>query len=93
MLFFDEDLLLLDSEAFLDFFSEAETACISCHLDVHEQTLGADCARCHREDNWTIDNITELHIENGFPLLGVHQITNCTDCHLSESALQFPRIG
>ena len=76
-------------------FSEAKTQmeCISCHTDIHRNTVGADCARCHSSDNWLIDDITNLHVENGFPLLGEHATATCTDCHISESGLEFPRIG
>jgi len=74
-------------------FEEANSACVSCHTDVHHMTVGDDCARCHTPDNWLVDNITELHQENGFPLLGVHAQIHCNDCHESSSNLQFNRIG
>ncbi|MDF1866381.1 MAG: hypothetical protein P1U70_16215, partial [Saprospiraceae bacterium] len=76
-------------------FSEAktQTECISCHTDLHRNTVGSDCARCHNNDNWLVDNITDLHVENGFPLMGVHAAASCTECHISESNLEFPRIG
>ncbi len=74
-------------------FSDAKTGCISCHTDMHKGTVGTDCARCHTTNNWLVDNIAELHQDNGFPLLGAHALANCTDCHKSESALQFNRIG
>lgn len=74
-------------------FSDVSPACISCHTDVHQQTVGADCSRCHNSSNWLVDNITELHQENGFPLLGMHAMANCTDCHKSETYLRFDRIG
>ena len=74
-------------------FNEANAECISCHVDIHRQTVGADCARCHTSDNWLVNNITEIHQENGFPLLGVHAQISCTECHQSESDLEFNRIG
>ena len=74
-------------------FSEARTDCISCHTDMHQQTVGVDCARCHNSENWFVDDITELHYENGFPLLGAHTITSCYECHKSASELAFYRIG
>lgn len=74
-------------------FTEARTSCVSCHEDLHRMTVGSDCARCHSTENWLVDNITELHQENGFPLLGVHAQISCDECHASESGLQFPRIG
>ena len=52
-----------------------------------------DCARCHTPDNWLVDNVTELHQVNGFPLLGAHATVSCFECHTSETALRFDRIG
>jgi Zn finger protein HypA/HybF involved in hydrogenase expression len=74
-------------------FAEAQTECISCHTDLHQVTAGADCTRCHTTENWLVDNITELHQDNGFPLVGNHAVVSCTDCHTSESVLRFDRIG
>ncbi len=74
-------------------FSQAQTGCISCHKDMHSGTVGSDCARCHTTNNWLVDNINELHQDNGFPLVGVHASTNCIDCHKSETGLRFDRIG
>ncbi|MBV6441825.1 MAG: hypothetical protein DYG98_23560 [Haliscomenobacteraceae bacterium CHB4] len=74
-------------------FADASPECISCHTDMHNQTVGTDCSRCHNTENWLIDNITELHHDNGFPLLGAHALATCTDCHKSETALRFDRIG
>ena len=74
-------------------FSEAQTECISCHTDMHQLTVGSDCARCHSTENWLVDNITELHQDNGFPLLGAHAVVSCNECHISASQLQFNRVG
>ncbi len=74
-------------------FSQAQSDCISCHTDMHQMTVGNDCARCHTTDHWLVDNITDLHLENGFPLIGPHGAATCNECHVSESALRFDRIG
>ena len=76
-------------------FSEAKTKddCASCHTDIHQQTTGNDCARCHTPNNWLVDNIQELHHDNGFPLTGVHRAVSCEECHQSASTLQFNRLG
>ncbi len=74
-------------------FSDANTDCVSCHTDLHNGTVGKDCARCHTTENWLVDNIPELHHDNGFPLVGAHATATCTDCHKSETGLQFDRIG
>ncbi|MCB0652113.1 MAG: hypothetical protein KDC85_12625, partial [Saprospiraceae bacterium] len=74
-------------------FSEAATECISCHTDMHSQSVGNDCVRCHTANNWLVDNIQELHEENGFPLIAPHDNQSCVDCHTSASTLIFERIG
>ncbi len=74
-------------------FSEAQTTCVSCHTDMHEQTLGMDCARCHNSENWLVDDLSQIHYDNGFPLVGSHAISACNDCHISASDLRFDRIG
>lgn len=75
-------------------FSELHTAsCNSCHLDVHQNSLGKDCNRCHNTASWIVDEMTKIHSENGFPLLGKHATVDCKSCHSSESELRFERIG
>ena len=74
-------------------FNEASTQCIDCHLDVHQMTVGNDCIRCHTSETWLVDNIPEIHEENGFPLIGSHSNLSCVDCHISETSIRFDRIG
>ncbi len=74
-------------------FENTSSDCISCHTDIHQMTVGNDCARCHTTNHWLIDDIQQLHVDNGFPLTGVHTSLNCTDCHTSETELRFDRIG
>lgn len=74
-------------------FDEAPNQCASCHSDIHSMSVGNDCARCHTSTTWLVDNIPELHEENGFPLIGSHSNLSCVDCHTSETELRFDRIG
>ena len=74
-------------------FDEAENTCVACHTDVHSMSVGNDCARCHTANNWLVDEIPELHEQNGFPLVGAHRMAACTDCHTSETNLRWDRIG
>ena len=74
-------------------FSEAPSDCVSCHTDIHQMTVGNDCVRCHTTQNWLVDNVPEIHEQNGFPLLGVHGALSCVDCHISESGTTFNRLG
>jgi hypothetical protein len=74
-------------------FDEAPNQCASCHNDIHSMSVGNDCVRCHTSQTWLVDNIPELHEENGFPLIGAHSTLSCVDCHLSETNLRYDRIG
>lgn len=74
-------------------FSEATGECINCHTDVHNMSVGDDCRRCHTSENWLVDNIPELHEQNGFPLFGAHDMISCMECHGSQLSLQWTRIG
>ena len=74
-------------------FSKAKTDCYSCHSDIHEQTVGFDCARCHTPASWLVENITEIHQQSRFPLLGPHQMAECMDCHQSASNLRFEPLS
>ncbi len=74
-------------------FSDAENTCTSCHLDMHQTSVGTDCARCHETGSWLVQNINELHEENGFPLLGAHAIVHCDQCHTSFDQLTFGPTG
>lgn len=74
-------------------FNEAKTDCVSCHKDMHSGSVGNDCVRCHTSNSWVVDNIPELHEENGFALTGSHSNLSCTECHKSETNLRFDKIG
>ena len=74
-------------------FDKTESNCVSCHLDVHQMTVGNDCARCHTPQSWIVENITQLHENVSFPLMGVHANINCNDCHISETNVRFSPTG
>ncbi len=61
------------------------TQCVDCHIneDVHNTKLGQNCQECHTETLWTQD-ITFDHDFSSFPLVGLHSITACEDCHLTQ---------
>ncbi len=63
------------------------TTCISCHRkdDRHDGQLGDRCQRCHREDSWRRAASFD-HDVTRFPLIGLHAIVPCEECHRS---LQF----
>ncbi len=74
-------------------FSEAGGNCIDCHTDRHQNTVGTDCASCHNTNSWLVSNITELHQQSRFPLLGAHKTADCAACHTSASQLEFEPLG
>jgi len=82
-------------------FAKAETECNACHMDIHEQTVGTECARCHTPNSWMVTNITQLHQQGRFPLVGPHTVAECKDCHINllpssygtASRLRFDPLG
>ena len=74
-------------------FSEAPTECYRCHTDLHEQTVGNECDRCHTPHSWIVNNITDIHRQGRFPLLGPHLMADCQSCHQSASLLRFEPLG
>jgi hypothetical protein len=76
-------------------FSEAKskTECVSCHMDIHSQTVGKNCDNCHTPNSWIVTNITEIHQQSRFPLVGVHSVKDCQKCHKSESLHRYEVLG
>jgi len=66
---------------------------MDCHDDLHEGTLGPDCAQCHTPKSWIVLNISDIHRRSRFPLTGAHQLTDCSACHKSASARRFDPLG
>ncbi|HET6494502.1 MAG TPA: cytochrome c3 family protein [Thermoleophilia bacterium] len=58
--------------------------CYACHRtdDVHEGQQGTACGRCHGSDSWE-GKVFFDHEITRFPLLGVHAIASCEQCHAS----------
>jgi hypothetical protein len=56
--------------------------CASCHEvdDVHAGQEGAGCDDCHSEVAWAHPIFFEHDISR-FPLLGIHAVTACEQCH------------
>lgn len=59
--------------------------CYSCHQldDVHKNKTETNCNKCHTTKNWH-ENIRFDHDLTSFPLLGLHAITACNDCHINQ---------
>jgi hypothetical protein len=59
-----------------------KTDCASCHraLDPHGGRLKGQCDRCHGQDGWR-SGIVFDHALSQFPLLGLHAVVACSQCH------------
>lgn len=58
--------------------------CYQCHRvdDVHKGQQGKKCQRCHTERGWR-KKVAFEHDLTRFPLIGLHAITPCEECHLT----------
>jgi hypothetical protein len=58
------------------------TRCAECHqsVDVHDGSLDAGCERCHGTRSWR-SSIRFDHELTRFPLLGLHRLATCEECH------------
>lgn len=60
---------------------QTPTACVRCHEDRHQGTLGRDCERCHAPTGWRIPTAVLDHRTTRFPLAGAHIAADCSACH------------
>ena len=62
------------------------TDCLACHRadDVHAGQLGSDCAGCHGVEAWRKD-VAFDHDLADFPLVGLHAVVPCHECHAARS--------
>ncbi len=72
---------------------KSKNECVSCHSDLHQQTVGNFCDKCHSPSSWIVNDIKSIHQQSRFPLLGVHTMTECQKCHSSESLHQYNVLG
>jgi hypothetical protein len=56
--------------------------CSSCHqaLDPHGGKLSGGCDSCHSQERWR-DDILFDHDLTEYPLLGLHTVVSCAQCH------------
>lgn len=61
--------------------------CVSCHRDVHEGRLGAECTRCHTGfESWKTTGGGFDHSATRFALTGRHAQVACNQCHKDNGA-------
>jgi len=65
---------------------KSHPACNFCHKaeDVHKEQLGLLCDLCHNTDGWK-ERIAFDHDITNFPLIGLHAVVACGECHLSSA--------
>ncbi len=65
-------------------FLGLEHDCISCHEDVHQNTLSTnDCANCHSTETFAPAEYFD-HDDTDYPLKGKHVEVECIECHQKE---------
>lgn len=57
-----------------------ETACASCHTDVHRGAVEQTCQSCHTVERW-IPAPRFNHDSTDYPLTGLHRDVTCEACH------------
>ncbi|NOZ75512.1 MAG: hypothetical protein GXO90_09110 [FCB group bacterium] len=70
-------------------FQTANTECTSCHLDIHQSTLGEECTFCHEFTSWQVTQKTFNHETTRFPLQGAHRSIACDECHTEKPMTKF----
>lgn len=64
-------------------FLDTRAVCSSCHADVHQGALGADCTRCHSALAAFKEARTQFdHTRTSFVLTGGHRSVACEKCHV-----------
>ena len=58
-----------------------QTSCLSCHKDIHKNTLGPKCGSCHTTGGWKGGNLLFDHSRTKYKLLGAHAKAKCASCH------------
>jgi hypothetical protein len=75
-----------------DFYQyDTPFTCAKCHTndDVHKSNLGSDCKACHNPNGW-FENVAFDHDITSFPLIGLHVIVPCEECHI-DNTFQSPK--
>ncbi len=57
------------------------TECLSCHEDIHQNTLSENCTQCHNQDAFKPATRFD-HSKTDFVLTGKHRDTDCIKCHV-----------
>ncbi len=68
-----------------------KTKCYDCHQldDVHNDKEGKECERCHNATGWR-EKLKFDHEMSRFPLIGLHAIVPCEECHVTANYRETP---
>lgn len=61
-----------------------EQSCVTCHRDVHRNTLDKKCLTCHDVQHWKPAPRFD-HAKSDYPLTGKHRDVPCAQCHKTMS--------
>ncbi len=66
--------------------------CIGCHrgIDPHGGHLHGECSACHGQTSWR-RNVVFDHDLSNYPLLGMHRLAACAQCHATMRFAGAPR--
>jgi len=66
--------------------------CTSCHRseDPHGGKLTGGCENCHGQNAWRSEMIFDHDLSN-YPLLGMHRLVSCAQCHTTLAYADAPR--
>src|SRR5579863_804105 len=67
--------------------------CEQCHRaqDVHGGKLKGGCESCHGQQSWR-QGILFDHDLTDYPLLGLHRVVSCAQCHATQGFADAPRL-
>lgn len=74
-------------------FTDVGKDCANCHADFHRGQFGANCAQCHTVNGWQVSVQQISQHFNRFPLLGMHAVVQCDECHKNAAAGQYAGLS
>ena len=68
------------------------TKCVDCHRaeDVHGGKVSGGCETCHGQESWRATAAFD-HDLTDYPLLGLHRVVSCAQCHATLAFSTAPR--
>jgi hypothetical protein len=72
-------------------FRGLKTACVACHVDVHQAELGTACESCHSAATFQLDRFTHARFPEFFA--GQHAALACDGCHVPSAPVRPARTS